>query len=131
MLQILRVPATHQDVIEDLQCQPKGIVRGFIRIACRLPGTSPTNDAQLAKEHSPRSAERDPVDIRILATVAMNTAMVFGSAFTPRLAAPQHARSCRQSARAMRMVRAEAATAGKDLGFKTMRAGIKEVRYIR
>ena len=58
----------------------------------------------------------------------MNTAMVFGSTFTPRLVAPQHARSCRQSARAMRMVRAEAATAGQDLGFKTMRAGIKEVR---
>ena len=58
----------------------------------------------------------------------MNTAMVFGSTFTPRLAAPQHARCCRQSARAMRMVRAEAATASKDLGFKTMRAGIKEVR---
>ena len=59
----------------------------------------------------------------------MNTAMVFGSTFTPRLVAPQPARCCRPSARAMRMVRAGAATAAdQELGFKTMRAGIKEVR---
>ena len=64
-----------------------------------------------------------------LAQANMNTAMVLGGTFTPRFAAPQPARCCRPSARSMRVVRAGAATAPaeQELGFKTMRAGIKEV----
>lgn len=59
----------------------------------------------------------------------MTSTLLAGSAFAPRVAAPRRACLSRQSARRAQIVRAtSSAPANEDLGFKTMRAGIKEVR---
>lgn len=58
----------------------------------------------------------------------MTSTMLLGSSFAPRVAAPRRACLTRQTARRSQIVRASAAPANEDLGFKTMRAGIKEVR---